>query len=259
MVIDKEFENLLPPLSEEDYKGLEESIKADGCRDPLVVWGDTLVDGHNRYKICTQNNISYQIVKRDFPDREAVILWIISNQLNKRNLTPEQRVLIVKKSEAIKNLKKKARENFGKRNDLLAEPPKGTPVDTRKETAKLANTSQHKVREVDTVLKHGTPEQVKRMEGGEKAGKIVKEIKQREVQPEVKEKSQIDDDLKDYEGAFMANSPDWIRAMEIIQLNCKHGIPQVYKSRHNKIIKAIEELQEFIGGKQDERIRITEK
>ena len=151
MIIDKEFENLLPPLSEEDYKGLEESIKADGCRDPLVVWGDTLVDGHNRYKICTQNGISYQIVKRDFPDREAVILWIISNQLNKRNLTPEQRVLIVKKSEAIKNLKKKARENFGKRNDLLAEPPKGTPVDTRKETAKLANTSQHKVREVDTI------------------------------------------------------------------------------------------------------------
>lgn len=59
--------------------------------------------------------------------------------------------MIVKKSEAIKNLKKKARENFGKRNDLLAEPPKGTPVDTRKETAKLANTSQHKVREVDTI------------------------------------------------------------------------------------------------------------
>lgn len=54
--------------------------------------------------------------------------------------------------------------------------------------------------------------------------------------------------LKDYEGAFMANSPDWIRAMEIIQLNCKHGIPPVYKSRHNKIIKAIEELQEDIGG-----------
>lgn len=205
MIIDKEFENLLPPLSEEDYKGLEESIKADGCRDPLVVWGDTLVDGHNRYKICTQNNISYQIVKRDFPDREAVILWIISNQLNKRNLTPEQRVLIVKKSEAIKNLKKKAKENqsvfYGNQNTgLLAKTPKEQTVDTRKETAKLANTSQHKVREVDTVLKHGTPEQVKRMEGGEKAGKIVKEIKQREVQPVVKRPQAEDSNLKDFEG-----------------------------------------------------------
>lgn len=211
MVIDKEFENLLPPLSEEDYKGLEESIKADGCRDPLVVWGDTLVDGHNRYKICTQNNISYQIVKRDFSDREAVILWIISNQLNKRNLTPEQRVLIVKKSEAIKNLKKKASENLhtptgGKKSLTLAETPKSLKVDTRKETAKLANTSQRKVRDVDTVLKHGTPEQVKRMEGGEKAGKIVKEIKQREVKPEVKKPQAEDSNLKDFEGAFLANS-----------------------------------------------------
>lgn len=66
MVIDKEFENLLPPLSEEDYKGLEESIKADGCRDPLVVWGDTLVDGHNRYKICTQNNNILSDCKKRF-------------------------------------------------------------------------------------------------------------------------------------------------------------------------------------------------
>ena len=256
MVIDKEFENLLPPLSEEDYKGLEESIKADGCRDPLVVWGDTLVDGHNRYKICTQNGISYQIVKRDFPDREAVILWIISNQLNKRNLTPEQRVLIVKKSEAIKNLKKRAKENqsngwgdhsgtsgFGVFTKTEAS------IDTRKETAKLANTSQHKVREVDTVLKHGTPEQVKRMEGGEKAGKIVKEIKQREVKPEVKEKPQAEDsNLKDFEGAFLANSKDWLMAMEIIQVNCKPDIPSKYKSKFNRIIKDIEDLREFIGG-----------
>lgn len=135
---------------------MEESIKADGCRDPLVVWGDTLVDGHNRYKICTQNNNILSDCKRDFSDREAVILWIISNQLNKRNLTPEQRVLIVKKSEAIKNLKKKASENLhtptgGKKSLTLAETPKSVKVDTRKETAKLANTSQHKVREVDTI------------------------------------------------------------------------------------------------------------
>lgn len=134
--------------------------------------------------------------------------------------------MIVKKSEAIKNLKKKASENLhtptgGKKSLTLAETPKSVKVDTRKETAKLANTSQHKVREVDTVLKHGTPEQVKRMEGGEKAGKIVKEIKQREVQPEVKEKSQIDDDLKDYEGAFMANSYNMLMVLANIQDDCK--------------------------------------
>lgn len=54
--------------------------------------------------------------------------------------------------------------------------------------------------------------------------------------------------LKDFEGAFLANSKDWLMAMEIIQVNCKPDIPSKYKSKFNRIIKAIEELQEDIGG-----------
>lgn len=260
MVIDKEFENLLPPLSEEDYKGLEESIKADGCRDPLVVWGDTLVDGHNRYKICTKNGISYQIVKRDFPDREAVILWIITNQMSRRNLTPFQRSELALRLKPVfveQGKKNKVKYSSSKVSDKLPKPQK---IDTREKLAEVAGVSGKTIDRVETILTKGTKEDIQEVREGKSSisGKA-KEIKQREVQPVVKEKPQVDDDLKDYEGAFMANSPDWIRAMEIIQLNCKHGIPLVYKSRHNKIIKAIEELQEFIGGKQDERIRITEK
>ena len=174
MVIDKEFENLLPPLSEEDYKGLEESIKADGCRDPLVVWGDTLVDGHNRYKICTQNGISYQIVKRDFPDREAVILWIISNQLSRRNLTAFQR------SELALRLKPKlaqeAKERQGERVDL-------------KEDISVKSCESN----TETIITKGTKEDIQEVREGKSSisGKA-KEIKQREVKPEVKEKSQIE-------------------------------------------------------------------
>ena len=52
MRIDEEFQKLIPALTPEEYKGLEASILAEGCRDALVVWGDVLVDGHNRYKIC---------------------------------------------------------------------------------------------------------------------------------------------------------------------------------------------------------------
>lgn len=54
--------------------------------------------------------------------------------------------------------------------------------------------------------------------------------------------------LKDFEGAFLANSKDWLMAMEIIQVNCKPDIPTKYKAKFNRIIKAIEELQEDIGG-----------
>lgn len=189
MVIDKEFENLLPPLSEEDYKGLEESIKADGCRDPLVVWGDTLVDGHNRYKICTQNNISYQIVKRDFPDREAVILWIIINQMSRRNLTPFQR------SELALRLKPKltqeAKERQGERVDLKSNIVEKLPQCKRvaEQLGEIAGVSSKTIYNTETILTKGTKEDIQEVREGKSSisGKA-KEIKQREVQPEVKEK-----------------------------------------------------------------------
>ena len=99
MKIDKEFADLIPPLTEEEYKGLEQSILAEGCRDALVVWNDTLVDGHNRYRICTEHNIAYLTVTKDFEDRNAAMLWMMNNQLSRRNLNDFQRVEIVRKCE----------------------------------------------------------------------------------------------------------------------------------------------------------------
>ena len=49
--IDPEFKALIPPLSADESAQLEANLVADGCRDPLVVWGDTLIDGHNRKAI----------------------------------------------------------------------------------------------------------------------------------------------------------------------------------------------------------------
>lgn len=83
--IDQEFKNLIPPLSSEEYSQLEQNIIKDGCRDPLVLWNDTIVDGHNRYKICSDNNIEFQTILMDFDNREDVIEWMLYNQIGKRN------------------------------------------------------------------------------------------------------------------------------------------------------------------------------
>ena len=251
MVIDKEFENLLPPLSEEDYKGLEESIKADGCRDPLVVWGDTLVDGHNRYKICTQNNISYQIVKRDFPDREAVILWIIINQMSRRNLTPFQRseLALRLKPKLTQEAKERMVTSTGGSNpqpkDNLPKPVKRV----REQLGEIAGVSGKTIDRVETILTKGTKEDIQEVREGKSSisGKA-KEIKQREVQPVVKRPQAEDSNLKDFEGAFMANSKSMLMVLANIQDDCKPDIPTKYKAKFNRIIKAIEELREYIGG-----------
>lgn len=88
--IDPEFRDVIPPLSAEEYAGLEANILADGCMNALVLWGEILVDGHNRYRICTEHNIPFKTVQKDFDSREDVIIWICKNQSGRRNLTPEQ-------------------------------------------------------------------------------------------------------------------------------------------------------------------------
>ncbi len=93
--IDPEFKAFIPPLKPEELSQLEQNLIADGCRDPLVVWGGLLIDGHNRYEICTRLGIGFNVVEMEFSDRQDVLDWIDDNQLGKRNLTPDQTALIL--------------------------------------------------------------------------------------------------------------------------------------------------------------------
>ncbi len=89
--IDPEFKSLIPPLGASEREQLESNLLCEGCRDPLVVWKghNILLDGHNRYEICTSEGIDFKTVDIELPDRNAASDWIISNQLGRRNLTPE--------------------------------------------------------------------------------------------------------------------------------------------------------------------------
>ena len=90
----KEFREFIIPLGEEELFQLEKSILTEGCREPLVVWerGRQLVviDGHNRYSICRKNNIPFGIRKTTFNDIDEAKIWMINNQMGRRNLTPDQ-------------------------------------------------------------------------------------------------------------------------------------------------------------------------
>ena len=90
IIIDEEFKWLLPALDAETYKLLEENILENGCRDSLILWGITLIDGHNRYAICMEHDIPFNTVSKDFDTREDVLIWIITTQVARRNLSPRQ-------------------------------------------------------------------------------------------------------------------------------------------------------------------------
>ena len=88
--IDDELRDLIPPLTMEEYEQLEQNILEEGIRDALIVWGDTIVDGHNRYNIALEHGLPFEVDNRDFESKDEVINWMIDNQLGRRNLSPQQ-------------------------------------------------------------------------------------------------------------------------------------------------------------------------
>ena len=144
MTVDSEFKNLIPPLSPEERQGLESSLLKEGCRDALVLWGDILIDGHNRYEICTKHNIPYKTVQREFESREAVIEWIILNQFGRRNLPAHERARLALRLKPV--IAEKAREKQGERTDICQNSDRSS-IDTKRELAKLAGVSH------DTIVK----------------------------------------------------------------------------------------------------------
>jgi phage N-6-adenine-methyltransferase len=99
IIVDAEFAALIPPLSAEERQQLEENIvEHGGARDPLVVWASkgtlTLLDGHNRYEICTRLGLPFDIHELRFKDREEAEDWIDRNQLGRRNLDSRQMSLL---------------------------------------------------------------------------------------------------------------------------------------------------------------------
>ena len=93
--IDEEFKQLIHPLKRQEYIQLESNIIADGCRDPIIVWNGYIIDGHNRYEICTRHGISFETQEKVFVCREEAIAWICANQLGRRNISEETRKFLI--------------------------------------------------------------------------------------------------------------------------------------------------------------------
>ena len=105
LTIDPEFADQIPPLTDEEYKQLEENILAEGAViNPLIVWDGIIVDGHNRFRILQLHpEITFKVHEKDFSDRLEAIAWICKNQLGRRNLTAAQyKYLVGKRYEAEK-------------------------------------------------------------------------------------------------------------------------------------------------------------
>ena len=101
IIVNEELKAYIDPLTPEEYESLERSILAEGCRDALVLWGEVLVDGHNRYAICQAHGLPFQTTQSTlFKSLEDVHLWMIDQHLGRRSVSDFQRgVLALRKRE----------------------------------------------------------------------------------------------------------------------------------------------------------------
>jgi hypothetical protein len=156
-IIDPEFRDLLPPLAADEYAKLEANIIKDGCTSPIILWQGLIADGHNRFDICTRNKIGYQInhiATVDYPDRNAVMLWMLDNQGGRRNLADIDKISIATKKEVIIAAQAKERQRLSSKDEegMSKSTDPSTPILTRKEAAKEAGVGQTKYDEGKVIL-----------------------------------------------------------------------------------------------------------
>lgn len=163
--VDHEFKAAIQPLAQEELAQLEANIQAHGCRDPLVIWDGIIVDGHHRYEICSRLGITFQTVNMDFPDHASAKVWMLHNQLGRRNLNDFQRSEIALQLEdLLKGEAKERRLSTLKQNATQATVPE-TDADvptlaprTRDTLAKTAGVSHGTIKKVKDIRAAAIPE-----------------------------------------------------------------------------------------------------
>ena len=71
--IDREFQKITIPLSEEEMNALANDIAENGCQEPLRIWRGILVDGHKRYEICRKYRFQFQCIEMEADSREEIV------------------------------------------------------------------------------------------------------------------------------------------------------------------------------------------
>ena len=155
ITIDTEFKTLIPPLSEEEFKQLEANCVENGIQDSLKVWNGILIDGHNRFEIAESHRLEYKTEEMEFSSRDDVKLWIIKNQLGRRNLSAYDRSVLALKLKPL--IAEKAKEQQI-RKSVSQKSVEQKPIDTQKEVAKVAGVSHDTIHKVEVIENSGDKE-----------------------------------------------------------------------------------------------------
>ena len=183
IVVQEDLKNYIDPLTADEYDALERSLLAEGCRDALVLWGDILVDGHNRYGLCLKHGLPFNTVQNTrFQSIADVHLWMIDQHLGRRSVSDFQRgVLALRKKEIAGEREAAARaakRDAHLRAEVLGEAEPVSPIDgdpavvaepplkSREAVARAAKLTPGQVTMIEKIQKQAAPELVAAVRAG---------------------------------------------------------------------------------------------
>lgn len=175
--IDPELRDLLPPLTNDEYKQLEKNIVENGFDKnfPIMEWHGFIVDGHNRFSICKKHNIDYVVGTLGYDTKDEVMEWMLDIQLGRRNLSPIQRIAVAEKYRPIyerQALLNKSLNGGDKKSEsqISTTPiPKENKIDVRAKLAKTAGVSTDTYSKGKKILDSGNEKLKKETLSGEKS------------------------------------------------------------------------------------------
>jgi ParB-like chromosome segregation protein Spo0J len=147
-----ELSKAFPPMSEEEFQILKDSIENIGVQTPIVIFEDKVIDGWHRYTAamevglpCPEVDLADDVDPRDF---------VLANNKARRHLTKSQLALSYSKVYQWNPSSKKSR----------GEP--GSPHKTNQELAEMVGTSARTIQQAKTVLSKGDKAVVEAVETG---------------------------------------------------------------------------------------------
>jgi hypothetical protein len=179
VVVNEALKAYIDPLTEDEYRALERSLLQEGCRDALVLWGDVLVDGHNRYALCSKHGLPFQTVQNTrFQSLADVQLWMIDQHLGRRSLSDFQRgVLALRKREIVAECQARqggqppltletSASSPGQPSAAPAQAAASDAFDTREALARAARLSSGQVSLIEKIQRQAAPEVVAAVKAG---------------------------------------------------------------------------------------------
>ena len=171
ILVNDELLAYIDPLTPDEHAALERSLLAEGCRDALVLWGEVLVDGHNRYGICTRHGIAFNTVQNThFKSLDDVHLWMIEQHLGRRSVSDFQRGVLALRRRDILSARMPAPPDAAPATEPQStsapSPAAPEPMTSREAIAKAARISSTTVNQIEKIQKSATPELVAAVKSG---------------------------------------------------------------------------------------------